>query len=379
MALGIAVVLPLVSGASGGFNRHLMEIVSRWAESERVGDLVIHAPSGIEIPGVGELGVRVVRHAASPLLRLGKRWAPDLWQSQDSVIFSLTTRPIRVPTQPYVTLAQNVEPIQASKYARSHLWRLRSWTLRRETLSACQKATRVIAVSHYVKECLSSLGVQPNKIDVVYHGADLPAKLESQPLACGTVKEPFIFTAGSLVPYRGLEDLVRAMRILKQNASTTPLAVIAGSGSALARSYERWIRGLARDLDVQDKVVWAGQLSASEMMWCLNRARIVVQTSRAEAFSIFQVEALCAGSVLVSCTQPPMPEILGDAATYYPTGDPTALARALSVELTATAAEVEARRCAARKRAETFSWEREAELTLDSLERATEGYRATDQ
>lgn len=273
-----------------------------------------------------------------------------------------------------VTMVRNVEPIQKAHYRMPPLWRLRLWALRRETLRACRDADRVVAVSCHVKERLVSYGVPSSGIDVVYHGGSLTTKKALCPRACSDLHRPFVFGAGSMVPYRGFEDLIRAVAIVKAQAGIPPAVVIGGSGGGLAKPYERWVRALATSLGVEAHIVWAGQLSEPEMTWCFRNAVAVVQTSRAESFCMFQVEALYSGAVVISCTQPPMPEILGGAAMYYPVGDAAELASAIFRSLSMSETETARWKQAALARASMFTWDQTASQTLDSLEAARENF-----
>jgi len=371
--IDLHIVLPLISGGSGGLVKGLVELVPRWKASPRVGEVVIHLPKAM-LPEIDRLGVDVRRFPVNHMRPIMQRLAPTVVGSQARAIFAFTARPVRVPALPLVTMVRNVEPIQKACYRMPPLWRLRLWALRRDTLRACREATRVVAVSHYVKERLLSYGVPSSKVDVVYHSAGPETEPAQRPHTCASIAGPFIFTAGSIVPYRGFEDLIRAVAILKARGGEIPTLVIAGSGGGLARPYERWVRALPMVLGVGEHTVWAGQLARPEMTWCFRHAAAVVQTSRAESFSIFQLEAMYAGASIISCTQAPMPEILGDAADYYVTGDPDDLARALSQIMLARADEVAARKAVALSRASMFSWDREAEQTLDSLEAAREDF-----
>lgn len=370
--MDIAIAVPLASGASGGTLRSLTETIRRWRVSNRVAEMRIHAPVGL-LPDLDALGVEVRRYKVSRLgLSLGQ-FEPRLSPTKRGVVFVPTARPIKVGGIAVLTAVRNVEPIQAGRYRASVSWRIRRRALRWQTLKACQQATRVVVVSHYVKERLVCCGIPECRVDVVYHGASSISEGASEPQVCAGVRRPFVFTAGSIVPYRGFEDTIRALAVVKEAGEGPLTLVIAGSGGLDSR-YERWLRSLPRALGVEEDTVWAGQLSAREMNWCIANALAVVQTSRAESFSMFQVEALQAGAWIISCTQRPMPEILGTAAGYYATDDPHDLARLLVERVEASEDEVLKRQVAARSRGAFFSWDREAAETLDALEAARDSF-----
>lgn len=296
----------------------------------------------------------------------------ELVNSSDAdVILNTTSRPVKVTGKPLVTIVQNIEPVQRAAYPMPLAWRLRLWLLRRETGRACRQSTRVIAVSNALKEELGRRFGLTN-VHVVYHGFKGEARCQrpDRPLP-----ERFIFTAGSIVPYRGYEDIILAIAQLRKTGGLVLPVLVAGMGSILSRSYESRLRRLAVRQGVAKDIHWLGQLTDAEMAWCYQNADLFVQTSRAESFSNIQVEALGNGALVISCTQPPMPEILGEAAIYYPTGNARALADALRQVGMMEPAEVGRWKSAARQRAVRFSWDQTAMQTLDVLESAVVGDR----
>jgi glycosyltransferase involved in cell wall biosynthesis len=291
------------------------------------------------------------------------------------VVLNSTARPVKLNGSPLVTMVQNIEPIQTPTYTMPYLWRLRLWALRREHAIACRQATRVLAVSNYVKnEVCRRFQLRQEKVDVVYHGFN--------PSEVATVRKPdinipdrdFLFSAGSIVPYRGFEDILRALGEIRSKGVLVPCVVLAGSRSDPARSYEQSLRKLAKTVHITDRIIWAGQLQREEMSWCFNNARLFIQTSRAESFSNIQLEAIGHGCLCVSGNNPPMPEILADAASYYPLGDTCALASEIQNVLKMDKKEDGIRRDRARQRASFFSWDKTAEQTLDALERAIQDF-----
>jgi glycosyltransferase involved in cell wall biosynthesis len=272
-------------------------------------------------------------------------------------------------------MERNIEPIQSPAYTMPLLWRLRLWALRRQHWQACRQATRILAVSNYVREQLQiNFSIEEEKIDIVYHGFDMrETKMERRP-KIPLPEEPFIFGAGSLIPYRGYEDIIRTVALLKRQGESCPPVVLAGVPDGPARAYARWIRQLPATLGVSKQITWANQLSQAEMTWCYRHARMFVQTSRAEACPNILLEALGHGCIVVSCTQQPMPEIQGESAIFYRTGDATELAPRILQVCAMSRDDAQAMQEKARQRARLFSWDKTAECTLDVLERAISSF-----
>lgn len=371
----IAILLPVRAGGSGGFVKHLAEVLPFWLRKTSVQQVSVFSPDGV-IHGFEFLGDEF-RRVARDDYRTGFREMGKLVDDGGyDVALSTIPRPVAVRGCPVVTMVQNAEPIQSPSYPMPVLWRLRLWKLRRETTVACRNAARVIAVSNYVRQQLTDrLGVPAVKTDVVYHGFDpseptMAARPESTP-----EDQEFVFAAGSVVPYRGYEDIIRAAALLRQRRGRALNVVIAGEAHGLAPSTMRRLVRLARALDVEPHIFWAGQLNRNEMTWCYRNCRVFIQTSRAEACPNIVLEALGHGCITVSCDHPPMPEFFQEHASYYPTGNADMLARRIDEALEMKEEVAEDRRAGARLRASQFSWERTAGQTIEILARTLGGQR----
>jgi len=371
--LRIAIPISVRRGMSGGVRKHLQEVVPRWCHSNWVEQVVLFVPDGI-LENLETLGVQVIRVPVRNYWCANRGIGHIAANGRFNVAFETAARKVQWPGVPVVTLIQNVEPIQRPAYAMSMAWRLRLWTLRVQQRRACREATRIVAVSQYTREALETCFGVGGKTDVVYHGYDPSEAHNASRPAFGFADEPFIFSAGSLVPYRGYEDLFRAVALLRKQGRSIPLVIVAGAGGGLAGSYERWIKAFPKSLGVADRVVWMGQLSRREMAWCYLKAQLFVQTSRAESFSNVQVEALGAGCRIVSCMQAPMPEILGEAAVYYQTGNALALATKIAGALDTDEKAATLEKARALQRARVFSWDTTASQTLMVLRRAVGEY-----
>lgn len=368
MAIRIAVLLPVKGGASGGFIKHLMEVVPRWIAAAGVKSVTLIAPEGL-LPELMPAGAEIM-HVPWDNYRRGCRTMREITEGGNfDVALVATSRPMGIRTVPVVTIVQNVEPIQRAAYKMSPLWRLRKLMLRRETRQACREADRVIAVSDYVKHRLATFA-PAERIDVVYHGFDLAEAGRAQSPATSILNRPFLFAAGSLVPYRGYEDALRAMAVLRTRGYALPPLLIAGLGTPLAKAYEKGLRQLAASLGLGDHVMWLGLVAQRHMSWYYENCVAFIQSSRAESFSNIQVEAMGHGAVVISCTQPPMPEILDTAALFYRTGDADELADRIASVLKMPAEQLAGWKAKARQRAQFFSWDVTAEQTLASLKQA---------
>jgi glycosyltransferase involved in cell wall biosynthesis len=223
----------------------------------------------------------------------------------------------------------------------------------------------VIAVSRHVRDFLTQHWHIPGeRIGTVYHGIDRPGYDQpAEPLT----PERFLFTAGSIRPARGLEDVIEAMAELPDDLHL----VIAGAVDRGAEHYAARMRNLAERKQLSSRIRWAGQLDAASMSWCFRNAAAFVMTSRAEACPNIVLEAMANGAVSVSTSHPPMPEFFGDSVFYYYfERDPRHLAVQLRHVLEMPESEREQWRDAARARVARFTWEATARATVAELQRA---------
>lgn len=349
---------------SGGYRKYLLQLVPLLAAEPDV-TLDVFNPAGTPplLAGVARersVNVRDLRHR--PLKRELAALAPD-------VVFIPTARAVSVPGIPTVCMVRNMEPLVVPFGGNGPADALKNLVRRRMAHDACRRADRIIAVSAYVRDFLTQQWhVDPARIGVVHHGveAPLPAAAAAPPSGMEQMDAPFIFTAGSIRAARGLDDLIAALAALRERG-TSVRAVIAGSDTSHGGRDGTRLRRRIADAGLDAQVTWTGQLSAPEMAWCFRNAAVFVMTTRAEACPNTALEAMAYGACIVATDGPPLPEICGDAATYYRAGDGASLAHRISAALAAPPGERAARADAARARARQFTWAATAQRTLHEL------------
>jgi glycosyltransferase involved in cell wall biosynthesis len=356
----VAVVNLTRGGFSGGYRKYLQVLMPRLARHPRIGRLDVYLPPGqsIVMPGVES----VASWPAGGMHRAYAHLRAELRRTRPDVVFIPNAQTIDCGI-PVVSMIRNMEPLEAPFAGNPLGERLRNALRATMARRAAKRSDRVIAVSEHVRDFLvSRWGISPDSIGVVYHGVDRGGD--------GTalnVTTPFAFTAGSIRPARGLEDVVTAFC---NGALPSDHSLLIGG--RVDPGMEGYAEGLRRRLaraGVADRVQWLGQLGAAEMSWCFTNARLFVMTSRAEACPNTVLEAMAHRCLSVSTDQPPMPEFFRDAALYYKRADADDLARALREALSLDAAAADGLRDRALARASQFTWEATAERTVRELER----------
>lgn len=176
--------------------------------------------------------------------------------------------------------------------------------LRRATIEAATKATRVTAVSGYLADCVRKL--VPRHVDVIWNGADerffFPRDRRECRLKLELPQDRCIVAyAGYLIFDKGLRELIDA--IARIPASDRPLLVLAGAGDAHASLQAR---AAAAGIDVR----FLGALPHEQIGTLFGAADIVTLPSYVEGLPNVVCEAMLSGRAVVASTAGGIPEIV---------------------------------------------------------------------
>lgn len=243
----------------------------------------------------------------------------------------------------------------------------RTWrTLYRLGLrAAVRRADAILTPSRNTAEdVLSRTSVDPAKLHVVPLAASLPtgALDAEEVLARLKVPSPYVLFVGTLEPRKNLVRLVRAYRRVAANGFPHAL-VLAGP---LGWHHESLMRELS--LQGPGEIAMTGPLSDEELDAVYRAADVFAYPSLYEGFGLPVVEAMARGVPTVASATSSVPEVAGDAAIGVNPRSVREIAQAIESLLS----DVDlADRLAARgrARAERFSWDETARLTLDAYER----------
>lgn len=193
-------------------------------------------------------------------------------------------------------------------------------------------ADQVVAVSQGVAEDLKRLGVQPDKIRVIYNPILTPdfshlATAVPQHQWLLQPDEPVVLGVGRLELQKDFETLIRAFALAKKKQPMR--LMILGEGSQKAS-----LEALCQQLEVTDSTVFVGFVS--NPLACMSRAALCVLSSAWEGFGNVLVEAMGVGTPVVATDCPSGPaEILeqGKYGQLVPVGDVERLADAMLMTL----------------------------------------------
>lgn len=234
--------------------------------------------------------------------------------------------------------------------------------LMEQPLARLYRGLPVQAVSESTAQDLVRRGFERSRIEVIENGVDLEYYSTSPEVT--RFAEPTVLYLGRLKRYKRVDLIVRAIARLRDDGVDARL-VVAGQGDARP-DLER----LTAELDLTDRVRFAGFVSEDDKRELFRRSWVHALTSPKEGWGISNVEAAACGTATVASDSPGLRDSVRDGVTGFlaPHGDVEAFAGRLARILRDPALRDELG-AQARAFAEQFSWDRTADRTETHLSR----------
>jgi alpha-1,3-rhamnosyl/mannosyltransferase len=274
----------------------------------------------------------------------------------------LTTFFTRIPTVPIVYDMVTFEPSMRPNFRSSLIERLTLGPAVRRSaaLLAISQATADALIARFPKAAgrtvVAPLGVTPA----------LSKELEPQE-AAALPSAGFVLAVGTLEPRKNLPRLVEAYGELGEKLQRThPLLVVGALG---------WQTGATLDAlrSLGDRCTMLGYVSDEALAELYRRCAVFCYPSLGEGFGLPVLEAMAAGAAVITSNLSSLPEVGGDAVEYVDPHSTSSIAESLR-QLLADPPRRAALGQRANARAQTFSWERFAEIVLATLKAAGEGH-----
>jgi glycosyltransferase involved in cell wall biosynthesis len=372
--MDVAIVNLTGGGLSYGYLNYLSEVVPRMMSHPRLHQLYVYLPPGFAKYFAGILPSECLRQFESGFQ--GRRQLRvDISRISPDVVFFPGNQWMNLGRIPSVCMIQSMLPMVMPFGGNGCLDIVKNLVRARLTRISCERAHRVIAISNYVKEFLiDHWHIAPTRIGMIYHGVNPPPVADAMRIPAGVPSDwsgTFLFTAGSMHPYRALDDVIKAMAVLASQG-IRPALVIAGGADLdpTQLPYLQKMKRLALKLGVDSHIAWVGHLDRAEMSWCYSHCRMFLMTSRVEACPNIALEAMSHGAFCLAADNPPLPEFFQQAAIYYRPKCGEALAQAISEALTYSPEVAGFMRLQASNRAADFTWEKTTDHTMHELEMA---------
>src|SRR3954447_2467765 len=231
---------------------------------------------------------------------------------------------------------------------------------------SAKRSRRIIAISEATKsDVVSFLGVDPSRVDVTYLA---PGFSGADPEPEDTLRErhslgdaPIVLSVSAHRPHKNLERLIDAIAVIER-----PFVLVV---PGYETPWESELAAHVRRRRVQERVRLLGWLGDAELEGLYASATCMAFPSLAEGFGLPVLEAMARGLPVACSKATSLPEVAGDAALYF---DPLDLPAMTGViERLLGDGDLRHRLAGAgREQASQFTWERTAEGTLRSYERA---------
>lgn len=242
--------------------------------------------------------------------------------------------------------------------------------LRMFTALTCRRARRILAISQSTADDLVNLlDIPADKIDVTPLGYDestyrpLPPDQLNDFSTAHDLPERFWLFVGTLEPRKNLVMLLNAYANVPK---TERLPLILGGGKGwmvdeIFATIDRYQLG--------DEVKHVGFIPTEDLPLWYNSAEAFLYPSVFEGFGLPVLEAMACGTPVLTSNVSSLPEVAGDAGMTLPPDDPNRWTTALQ-QLYGDADWRTLAREQGLRRAQQFTWERTAQLTMDSYRKA---------
>ncbi len=360
-------LLFIAPGEMGGLEVYARELVAALAKRDDVRlTLFLNRLAGPDWEGLAPAAVARIdpRHrvqwvAGDQLhaVRLAKRTGVDLVHSLAG------TSPARGRFARVVT----VNDLHYRVHPEAHFG-LRALGMRALVPLAVRRAHRVIVPSEATRsDLLRFTGVAAERVDVIPDGIGQSTGAgggrDAARERLGAGARPVVLSVSAKRPHKNLARLIGALALIP--ADRRPLLVLPGYPTP----HERELRRLAGQRGVPGDVRFLGWVSAAELDDLYRAADCFVFPSLYEGFGLPVLEAMSRGVPVATSGRASLAEVAGDAALTFDPEDEASIAAALEAML-ADEALRERLRAAGRARSAEFTWQRTAELTVESYRRA---------
>ncbi|MDR2187948.1 MAG: glycosyltransferase family 4 protein [Azonexus sp.] len=227
---------------------------------------------------------------------------------------------------------------------------------RKLIIQTAQAANASISVCRALMDTLKGLGAEPGKLKVFRNGVDLikfrPEDRDQVRSRLKLTAPTILLSVGHLVKHKGHDIAIKVMPMLPSNVEL----IIAGAGPERLA-----LETLAKQLSVQDRVRFAGQLPNADLKEWYSAADALVLCSSREGWANVLLESMACGTPVIATNIWGTPEVVSspDAGVLMRERSAKALAESFA-ELFRNYPS----RNAVRAHAERFSWQETSDAQL---------------
>lgn len=231
-----------------------------------------------------------------------------------------------------------------------------------------KKATKIITVSNYSKEDISSTySIDKDKITVAWNGASEVFKpiAENERLLVQKKyanNQPYFVFVGAIHPRKNVRRMVEAFLQFKQKSNSPMQFVIVGE--SLWKNSSSDLKVIE---DEKTAIHFTGHLPLEELAKVMASANALIYVPYFEGFGIPLVEAMKCGVPIISGNKTSLPEIAGNAALYCDPFNVQDIAEKMQ-ELCESEFLQDELKINGLARSKQFSWDKAAEIVWSEIE-----------
>jgi glycosyltransferase involved in cell wall biosynthesis len=205
----------------------------------------------------------------------------------------------RAVNKGWILATEDIDRFQTLSYD------LRIELLKQQRAREARRMDRVIVPSHYLRDMVIGWGVSPDRVQVIYNAlaphtraSDLdPA---SARVALGLPDGPLLLTVARLVPWKGINHLIRALRQVPEVR-----LLVAGDGPDRKR-----LQLYAYEEDVEDRVIFLDRVPRDRLGLYFRAVDYTALYSAYEGLSHTLLESLLAGTPVIASDKGGNPEVV---------------------------------------------------------------------
>lgn len=228
-----------------------------------------------------------------------------------------------------------------------------------------RRVAHTVVLNDDIREVFASKGVAHDALSVIPNGVDVRrfadpdlAELDEIRRACGFDDGPVVLFVGTVMPRKGVDDLVRAAAELVGERGHTDVQFVVAGEDDLDGEYVERLEAMIAEAGVGDHVTLTGFVPGEWLPQLYARADVFAMPSREEGFGMTVTEAMAAGTPVVATRVGGVPDLVDENEQGFLV-EPNAhgaLADAIA-ELLADRDRAERMAARSRERARRYAWE----------------------
>lgn len=265
-----------------------------------------------------------------------------------------------------VTMFRNMMPFDPIVLKRMPfgLQKIRNWILKRVMLRSMRKADLTIFISEYARGIIEKL-IVVKKAATIPHGINSKFKTAGQHIARPSwlPRSEYLLYVSRFDAYKHQMEVVQAYEKLSMDLRYQYKLLLVGQAD---NKFALNVKTFMKEKKLEEHVILMGEIPYVDLPLLYHHASINIFASSCENCPNILLEALGAGQPVLSSSIMPMPEFVGNSASYFYPTDPMDIYEKLKSLLLNESLRKELS-MAAKIRSEQYDWKKTAALTWNAL------------